>query len=103
MTLNIPQSPNSPNISEKQPLLSQHPNPPASEIEIRHNSPDPNLTDQVACRIPHVDAVATARVHIPGFVALDPIRHSRSAVREQLPTRETRAVVYHIILVDAAG
>lgn len=103
MTLNIPQSPTSPDVGEKQPLLSQHPHTSASKVEIRHNSPDINLTDQETGRIPHVDPIAAAGVHVPGLVALDPVRYTGSAIGKQLSTRQPRAVVYDIVLVDAAG
>ena len=49
-----------------------------------------------------MNPIATARIHVPRFITLDPIRHATAAEREELPSRKLRASVHDIVLVNRA-
>lgn len=76
-----------------------------AEAEIRHPALDLYLADQHAAAIPHVDAVAAARIHVPKDIALDPVRRARVCVCEDAPVGEVRAIVLpeDAVRVDGRG
>ena len=88
--------------SKEQPLLGQHPYTSPSEVEIRNHTANINVANQKPLRIPNMNPIAAARIHIPSLITLDPIRHATATVRKQLPPRELRATVDNIVLVNRA-
>jgi hypothetical protein len=100
MALNRGQSTTSPNISKEQPLLSQHPYTTSSEIEVRNRAAYKHLSNQKSLRVPNMNSIVTARIHVSRLVTFDTVGHAAAAVGEQLPSKKLRTVVYDIVLVN---
>jgi hypothetical protein len=88
--------------SKEQPFLSQHPDTTPSKVEIRNHTANINVANQKALRIPHMNPIAAARIHIPSLVTLDPIRHAAATESEEFPSRKLRAAVHDVVLVNRA-
>jgi len=102
MAFNRGQGTTSFDSSKEQPLLSQHPHTTACKVKVRNRATNMNLANQKPLSIPNMNPIATARIHIPRLITLNPIRHATATVREQLPLRELRATVDNIVLVNRA-
>ena len=102
MALNRGQGTTSLDSSKEQPLLSQHPHTTACKVEVCNRATNMDLANQKPLRIPNMNPIAAARIHIPRLVTLNPIWHATTTVREELSSCELRPAVDDIILVNRA-